>query len=298
MLRKRFGKICASLRKEMFNPAKGRVWTQQEVATVANLPIRLVGQIERGEKVVLDSDVLTALADFFRLTTSERERFFAFATGVSQSDLSRERQTIEAVLAREVAKVKQIQQPVLLHDGLYRIIGLNSAYREIYGLTRDYLNAIPEGDVTKYHIVRHLHDAASPVRQVYHSHRPAVEVNNVVYWRYLSLAHRDDPLFDEIQSQLQEQYATFSTQWGNLANRLSGNDPSTLLRVFYCDHPQLGLLNYIILSTQLYKGERELFMTILCPLDVETNDLFNHLVKDSTFTCFDTVANDLQNVVS
>lgn len=146
--------------------------------------------------------------------------------------------------------------------------------------------------------MRHIHDEDSPVRHVYKSQIEKVEMNNAVYWRFLSIAHRHDPLFDEIQDQLLSKYPRFSYLWNSLRHRFENVDASSLLRSFHCNHPNLGLLRYLVVSTQLYSGERELFMTQLLPTDHQTFSTFNKLVEDKEFefVCFDPMVSQLEEV--
>ncbi len=296
MQKENFGIICASLRNDILNMAAGRNWSQQDLADATDLPLKVIGQIERGEKVNLHSELLICLADAFNLTTTERKRFFSLASDITNEEVARDDQSISTVFDATVQEAQQIRQPVLLHDGIYRIIGLNTAYMQTYGLTSDYLGSIPESDPTKYHFVRHIHDEESPVRHVYKSQIEKVEMNNAVYWRFLSIAHRHDPLFNEIQDKLLSQYPRFAYLWNSLSHRFESVDASSLLRNFYCNHPNLGLLRYLIVSTQLYSGERELFMTQLSPTDHQTFSMFNKLIEDKKFefVCFDPMVSQLE----
>ena len=79
MHRATFGKIVAALRKERFDPIQGRTWTQKHLAQTAGLSERLIANIERGDKVNLEGDILAGLANAFSLTTLERREFFALA---------------------------------------------------------------------------------------------------------------------------------------------------------------------------------------------------------------------------
>jgi hypothetical protein len=178
---------------------------------------------------------------------------------------------------------ESIEAPVLIHDGLYRIICSNTAYLSVMGLDQAYLNTIPENDPTKYHIARHIYDPDSPVRKTYQSRITAVEMNSISYWRFLSLGHRHRPLFEAIQSQLLSHYQHFAHVWSSLNYRLIENDMTSLLRRFEHQHPELGLLNYLINSTRLYRSDRELFMTVLIPTNQLTRELFNWLVKKKDF---------------
>ncbi|MEM7798137.1 MAG: helix-turn-helix transcriptional regulator, partial [Chloroflexota bacterium] len=254
MYRQTFGKICASLRQDLFEITKGKSFSQGDLAKTSGLQAKHIGQIERGEKVHLDMDMIDKLADAFNLTTVERKRFFLLVNSETYRQKENEAQVAKQVHRETLDYMETPQAPVLLHDGLYRILALNDAYFKVYGLTHNYLNDIPNTDPTKYHIVRHIHDPESPVRAVYQSHLEAVGWKNASYWRYLSLAHRHTPLFQEIQTLLQSRYVHFAYLWGGLSNPFPKNDMGSLLRPFACDHPHFGRLEYardhIRLATQ------------------------------------------------
>ena len=284
MRKVQFGKICASLRREQINPATGKIWSQADLAEATRLAPKLIGQIERGEKVKLYEETLDALASAFGLTSAERMRFFSMATGIARDNLLREGRSSAAAARRIIERLETIRQPVLLHDGLYRIIALNSAYQTIYGVTQSYLDSIPDDDPTKYHIVRHIHDPESPVRAAYLNRITQVEQNNAMYWRYLSLIHRHDSLFADVQARLLQRYSTFARAWQLLKYRLEEDDLDSYLRSFKHRHPTLGQLQYLVISTPLYAGEREVFMASLMPTNERTFSQFNQLVDSAAFT--------------
>ena len=136
MQKEKFGKICASLRQDRFDPLKGRAWTQEDLAQISGLHPRIIGQIERGEKVKIDADVLRNLAQAFGLTTVEKQRFYTLAYVVD--DALNDPDSIK----NTITNAQKIKQPLLLHDGLYRIIKVNSAFLSIYGLTTEYLESV------------------------------------------------------------------------------------------------------------------------------------------------------------
>lgn len=282
MKRENFGKVCASLRRDLIDWRAGRCYTQKALAELTGIPEKAVGQIERGEKVHLPDTYLLGLADAFKLTADERHRFFAAASGVAREDIAPADQPDEGGRANLIEHARTLLHPVLLHDGLYRIVGLNSAYAAVYGLTPDYLDSISDDDPTKYHIVRHIHDPASPVRRVYQEKIEAVERNNVIYWRYISLIHRHDSLFEQIQTRLLDRYKTFTAVWLTLQKR-PFLPPNTYTRNFIANHPLFEALTYTIFSTRLLSRGRELFMTTLLPASDDTQQLFYELVTCADF---------------
>ncbi len=283
MLREEFGLVCASLRQDIIDPETGRSWSQTDLANACNLSIKIVGQIERGEKVNLDSETLLRFASVFQLTTVERNRFFSLATNIDRDNLVRADQSFKIARESAISKMETFQSPVLLHDGFYRILAINSAYANVYGLTQTYLDSIDGGDPTKYHIARHIHDPSSPVREVYASKIKATEVNNVNYWRYLALGHRHSELYDQIQTWLVEAYPKFEFLWNELLHSDGENEQTDLLRGFEHNHPHLGNLKYNVVATQLFSAEDELFLTLLVPMDRQTYTVFNSLVEDIEF---------------
>jgi len=272
MQRENFGKLCASLRQEVFDPRTGRVWSQEDLAKACNLGVGTIGQIERGEKVKLDNEILLSLALAFKMTNIERQRFFDLANTCQDSNYVKPKISLETV-----EYLKQLQQPFLLHDGLYRAIWMNHAFSEIYGLTQSYLDSIRDSDLTKYHIVRHIHDPNSPVREVYKHQIEHIELNNTLYWKYFSMGHRHNQLFNEIQSSLFESCPQFVYLWSSFHQQTFNKNIANLTRQYYSPHPHLGVLRYIGITTQLFKGECELFLVTLCPTDEKTLAVFNSL---------------------
>ncbi|MEM7801009.1 MAG: ABC transporter substrate-binding protein [Chloroflexota bacterium] len=278
-----FGKICQSLRQDLFDLSKVKPYSQNDLAEATNIPVKVIGKIERGEKVNIDRDILNKLADAFNLTTVERNRFYLLIN--RNKDLIPEDKSYS--FREMLAYMGSAKIPVLLHDGLFRMLALNQAFFEIYGLTWEYLNDIPDDDLTKYHMVRHMHDPVSPVRATYRTQLEAVAWNNASYWRFLSLAYRHTPLFQQIQSTLLSSYAHFAYLWNGLNNPFPKNDMTGLIRPFSCIHPQWGRLEYSVISHQIYDGGGELFLSMMVPHSEQTLQLFSDLMKHEGAGLFD-----------
>lgn len=281
--RKILGKICASLRKDILNYSAGRPRSQADLAEETGLSERIIGQIERGEKVNLHAELLLPLFDAFHLNSEEKKRFILLASDVDPENIYD--QKLCAVKAQQDAfeMLRRLYQPGLIHDGLYRIVGMNSAYWRIYGLTDEYLATIPDDDPTKYHIVRHIHDPHSPVRATFASHIEAVELSNATYWRYLSLAHRHSTLFCDVQTHLMGTYRRFNELWHQLAHGETGAEMQGLIRPFQHQHPTLKNLTYSIITKRIHKKGVELFLVTLSPYSKYTYDTFHNLIDNNSF---------------
>jgi transcriptional regulator with XRE-family HTH domain len=289
MQKENFGKICASLREDFYNFVEDRKWSQQDLADVVNLPARLIGQIERGEKTNLHGDLLASLADGFKLTHAERKRFFFLATDETSGELIKEDESISIILEQTLENVQNIRLPVLLHNGLYQIAGLNSAYMQVYGLTPEYLEQISDDDPTKYHVIRHIYEPDSPVRKNFGTRIEKIEMDNMILWRFLALAHRHDPQFSEIQKKLRSSIQNYGEHWSSLAGQDSSKKILNPIQSFQYKHPTLGFLRYLAISTSIYSGSRELYMSVLSPSDDQTSIVFNQLIdsKSTNFKCFE-----------
>ncbi|MEM7800292.1 MAG: ABC transporter substrate-binding protein, partial [Chloroflexota bacterium] len=283
MCKQTFGKICQSLRQDLFDLSKGKPYSQSDLAEATNIPFKVIGQIERGEKVNIDRDILSRLATAFNLTTVERDRFYLLVN--HDIDLKHEAQSH---VFREIqAYMRSLKTPVLLHDGLHRILTISQACFEIYGLTWEYLNDIPADDPTKYHTVRHMHDPISPVRVTYTTQLDAISWNSVSYWRFLSLAYRHTAQFQQIQATLLSRYAHFAYLWNGLNSPFPKNDMTGLIRAVSCIHPKFGRLEYSVISNQINDHGRELFLSTLIPYSQQTLDLFNDLMRYEGTTLID-----------
>ncbi|MEM7799596.1 MAG: hypothetical protein AAF633_10430, partial [Chloroflexota bacterium] len=275
MCKQIFGKICQSLRQDLFDLSRGKPYSQNDLATATNLSIKVIGQIERGEKVNIDTDILDRLSNSFNLTSVERKRFYLLVN----RDSSRQNEDGSRAFREAVAYMRSLKIPVLLHDGFYRILAISQAYFEVYGLTWEYLNDIPNNDLTKYHMVRHMHDPISPVKATFKTQMDTVGWHNASYWRFLSLAHRHTELFQQIQSTLLSKYTHFSYLWNGLNNPFPKNDMTSLIRPFAGDHPKFGRLEYSVISNQINDHRQELFLSTMVPHSERTLHLFSELTK-------------------
>jgi len=134
MNRTDFGKLIAALRKEQFDPVAGKPWTQQMLAQRTGLLPRTIGEIERGQKAIMDADTLLRLAQAFRLTTLERREFFAAATSVAAADVARDTCDAERIFQELWETMQQLYLPAVLHDAYFDLLAVNTLYRGFHNL--------------------------------------------------------------------------------------------------------------------------------------------------------------------
>ena len=279
MWNKKFGKICASLRHDKFNPIEGRVWSQQDLADASGLPVRLIGQIERGERAYLEDDIFECLAAAFNFTALEKRRFLSLKTHSLDEEGAKKTGDYSKVITNMGVEIDAIQQPALLHDGLHRIVAINDSCKKIYGLTQVYFDSAPESDPTKFHLNRLIYDPSSPLRQIYNDQIEAIELQGVVYWKYLSLPYRHTQMFVDIQKKLLVSYPRFAQLWNSLAHEPIEENRVGLLRNLETKHPVFGDLKYAVISNQMDSEIDELFLILLIPTSAKTASAFCALTQ-------------------
>ena len=198
MDRKSFGKLVASLRKELFDEAGNRL-TQANLAQKAatlnpQTPLNeiIIGKIERGERAILDDQTLLSLADALELLVGERREFFLAATGLA-----------EAILDPAKQMLADIQLPAFLVDTYLDVIAVNGPLIQLFDVSKTVLIEASRPSVN----VNLLHFLFS---EAFEQQRKAMQreqwdylaVGSVMYFRRMTLPYRMTDYFEHLMGEL------------------------------------------------------------------------------------------------
>jgi transcriptional regulator with XRE-family HTH domain len=269
--RSTFGKIVAALRKERFDPIQGRAWTQRHLAQAANLSERLVANIERGDKVHLEPDVLAGLADAFSLTTLERREFYALAAEVTNDQTVNSTHDPQQIRAQVNTVINGIHLPGFVYDDYFDIVAANHASLVLHGIPSEWLQqlAAEHGAANFMHVI-FAHD--SPMRRSMARNWEALALGNMSQFRTMSLRQRHTRRFQVLFARLCVLPDFFSC-WSSAQHAQS--DFASRMRIHHYPHPVYGMLFYSVFAVTSYSAHNHLHVTSLLPLDDRTVEVFN-----------------------
>ncbi|MBX3086237.1 MAG: helix-turn-helix domain-containing protein [Anaerolineae bacterium] len=203
--RREFGQRVRALRK-----AAGL--NRDQLAERTQIPFKTIGDIERGEKVLLDVEwVINPLADFFQLSGLTREEFFA-AAGLRLDVLQPEdNQDYWSELLTHFYKSTKL--PALVTDPLYNFHSSNSYLNAIYGFDAYQIHARWSSGAG-FNMIRLLFDPDSGFRSMFGTPsgwREAV-VGNTYSFRVSAISRLGTPALEHLLSEL-EKLPDFAEIW-------------------------------------------------------------------------------------
>jgi transcriptional regulator with XRE-family HTH domain len=208
MDRREFGKLISVLRKERYDLVAGRGWTQKQLADRTGLSERVIANIERGDKVILDGDILGRLATAFALNALERQEFVALAAGAALDDWG-VAAPIAAVREQVLQVAAELRLPCFVCDDFYNVMAANRPALVLYDLAPDRL-AQANSEVPNF--LDLLLTADSPIRRTIRAGRFELAQHSVQRFRATSLRFRHTPQFHALFARL-AQHADFLSQW-------------------------------------------------------------------------------------
>lgn len=271
MRRSTFGKVVAALRKERFDPVQGRAWTQKHLAETTHLSERIVANIERGDKVNLEPDILSALADAFSLTTLERREFFALAAEVGHDHAVNPTHDPQQIREQVNIVINGIHLPGFVYDDYFDIVAANHASLTLHGIPSEWLQqfAVEHGAPNFMQVIFAVD---SPMRRSMARNWQALASGNMAQFRAMSLRHRHTERFQALFARLCT-LPDFYAYWSNL--QYAHSDFASRMRIHHYPHPVYGMIFYAVFAVASYSMQNHLHVTSLLPLDDRTVEVFN-----------------------
>jgi transcriptional regulator with XRE-family HTH domain len=277
MERSAFGQIVASLRKECLDPHTGRPWTQHQLAEATDLSERIIANLERGEKAMLDGAMLERLAAVFRLTTLERREFFALAVEVAAKAAAAPIAAPGQAADELLAIFAQLAQPAFLYDDSFDILAANHAALVLHGIDPAWLQRLAE-ESGRPNFLHLIFAPDSPMRRSMQADWRMLAQHNLQQFRAMTLRHRHTARWNELMARLRT-LPDFAAEW--LAARDAQADFPSRLRVHQYVHPQYAALHYAVMAGSSYAPVDNLHLTVLLPLDKPTFEVFAALYAEN-----------------
>jgi transcriptional regulator with XRE-family HTH domain len=275
MNREEFGTLVEALRKEHLDE-DNKKWTQQKLAEEARLSEQMIGTIERGSKATLDAETLLRLAQALSLTSNERKKFFAAASGISIEQISRGDQDRQSGLQEMVAYLKQMYAPAFLLDSFGDIIALNRGCAILYDDPDLHtLQQSSRNSGINFNLLIPVFAPEFKQQRASNQEIELFQVNTIAFFRTLTFERRCHPYFVHILDQMRRISPPFKRLWRDVD--LRENDyfmDKILLKV---QHRQLGSLCQLACSITAVIATDELRLFTFVPMDEATFQAFQKL---------------------
>jgi len=266
MNRKNFGQLIAALRTERFDPVLGKSWTQQMLAERTGLTTRIIGDIERGERVKLDAEVLLALAQAFGLTTLERREFFAAVTEIEEHHTSSTTLAPDEILGGLLETFQMLKLPAFIHDSFFDIIALNTLFRRFHSVPQD----------SKNYLAFFFESYKTQKRLSQQAWGPYA-MHKVLQFRFMTIRYRYTAYYQSLFKALHHN-ANFREIWAQCL--YIEDDHYSQVQMYDYLHPEFGRINYVVTSTSTLTPYGQLFLSVVIPRSDETWQTVMDLAKE------------------
>jgi transcriptional regulator with XRE-family HTH domain len=278
-----FGQLVAALRKE-HRDEKGYQWTQQILASEADIPPNAIGKIERGERSV-QPDELVRLAAALQLTSSERREFFLAAAGVDNTDIAASQKAPAEVLDDLVDQMGQMCLPAYITDSYCDIVAANAAAARLLNISPGQIRAVMFDPFINANLLRFVFSPDFDYRPVMGKRWHNYAFKNMMNFRTLTLRYRATNYFDDLFHELQK-WPLFRMYWHRVYNEERDHRDDDEYIQFNLPHSQGQKLTFIATSrtTVTYKGE--LYFNVYIPLQSATVQCLKTIVQEVGTTIY------------
>lgn len=269
-----FGRLVASLRDDYH-------WTQVDLARRSGIDVSVISIIERGErKTLIKDDILTKLADGFRLTSLEKTEFIFAASGVTELEKSRPKKEFNTTAFLEDAgsKIARITQPCFITDAYCDVILANRCVIDFYNIPPImFENA--RNMVGGFNEMRYVFDGGSNFPSIIgEDSLERLLLVNARYFRRRTLRVRCKPYFSLLRNELMDpkKYPSFERCWSKILFEEFDDF------AFPVELPQNDDYDHSFISTDslfALTPYGELYIHHLVPLNRKTADRMNKISK-------------------
>lgn len=268
-----FGKIVKSLRSELIDYESGRSWNRKKLAAEANLSERVIGNIERGDRVKLTNEEIMRLADALHLSTMERIRFFSAAHEIENVRVLSPKDEQSSPLDYAWQLLQTSQLPAYIIDPFFNLVGMTHTIMTFYGWTDSSIEEAVETKIGGNLLYRMFSNQGILRRSVDHRW-DAIACSYLNLFRFTTLRHRHLDYFESLLARLSE-HDEFTRLWRQ--SRLNqGNFFSQIHEIRYT-HERFGSVAYAPTTAMTVADQGELYTISHIPLDASTADLYRCL---------------------
>lgn len=276
MNREDFGRLVASLRKEIIDLRTGKFLIAKELASRANLLEKTISEIERGRKMNLDPETLTNLATGLGLTSLERSAFLAAASEIDINPLPNI-DPPDVILHELLTATQTLCVPAMIYDSYYNIIAGNSIMFALSGIEDMSAIATENPSPASFNLLRYIFADELTYREVAGPMWKTFGRRTVQHFRATSLKYRYTDRFNAIFTDLCTHIA-FQEAW--TSSKYVSSDMNKVMAEYDFIHPKYGALNYISVESVSLTSNEDLYLVTHLPRNRETMQAFEALGRE------------------
>ena len=193
---KKFGKLIAVLRKGQ-QDEHNHAYTQARLAKEARATASVISNIERGDKVSLEPELLLNLANAFQLSTREREEFFLAALRIGQQKKTRTDCDAMAAFETAVTVVKNLALPAFIVDHYDNILVVNQIILALFDYSEK-MRSLAEQHFAGFNVMRFVFSKQSLFADSIIRNRDPYLLQSVHFVRAISLPGRANPYYQRM----------------------------------------------------------------------------------------------------
>ncbi|MCG2783912.1 MAG: helix-turn-helix domain-containing protein [Anaerolineae bacterium] len=198
MNRKEFGKLLAALRKSEHDE-HFRQLTQRQLACLTGISEQALGNIERGDKVSLEPELLLSLARALRLSTRERHEFYLAAIGVNEEDMPARLPAASQRMDELFDSLCLIALPAFIVDSYDDIVAANNIILNLFEFSEK-LREIAPNIIGGYNLLRFVFSERSQFNSILGKGHDKYLMQSIRFFRAISLPYRASPYYEYLLS--------------------------------------------------------------------------------------------------
>lgn len=271
-----FGRLIKALRLNSYDESGAKL-TRQKFSESVNLTPDQLGQLERGERKLLDYNTLQLLADSLNLTNLEQRELIKIYSKLSDEKPSetgiRETQYDDLMFILEKLNV-----PAYVADTYCDIVAINAVNITLQGITADtisYLGTLPFG----YNILYSIYAPELGFKELLGAQKWLESAYTaMLFFRRSTLPYRHTGYFKDLLQELQKQ-EQFAIDW--YASHREKDHTDLSYQVLVYEHPLYGSLSYFISETILNTKQGNHCLFIYNAMDNTTASVFQEIHRQS-----------------
>ena len=267
-----FGRLVKALRDQTPNDEGSFGVNQKLFENQLGLSHGEIGRIERGEQASISTKTLVALADYFHLTSKEREKFFNASLGLDDHTVVRagDAQTIKIQM---YDMLNALETPAFLVDTYSDLVAANAMAPAIFGLPMEKIAeaaARPAG----FNVMRLMCDESMGFVGLFGERWYQYARINMQFFRAGSLRYRASDYFNKIFKALWK-YPRFRNIWLDLSSGDEVED-HTIDSEHYCYFHKTFQrdLNYYSMAFDMLTAYGEMHLVTYLPASPDTAAFF------------------------
>lgn len=270
-----FGALIRTLRKSSTD-RYGNPWTRKSLSRIVPLSVDQLGRLERGDRKLLDKQVLILLAGAFNLTILETKELLEVATGLKDEELYTRTDPVNQ-LNELLLEIKRFRTPAMILDSYSDLVAANGPAMSLYAMTpeiKDYMKQLPAGT----NMMKMIYSPQAGSRELFGPFWREVANIEMLLFRRATLRYRHREYFKYIISILLQD-RQFDVDW--YTSHRHQSHYNLTYELFDYIHPRFGPVSYLASETRNPTQKGNLYLLVYNPVNKVTVPVFKELYREA-----------------